>query len=160
MTDSKSDDILSLITADHREVDEYFVRLESASEAEEVYEYLNRIYKELTLHAQAEESVFYPALQKYEDAKNLVEEAKAEHSEMKVLLEDIQAAKPNSNEFRDTLRQLKEAVRHHVEEEESDVFTMVRRHISDQQLRALAQEFKTAKLQMVDEVEAAMVSSP
>ena len=156
MAKGKNQDILELLTTDHREVEQILSRIQSASNSEQLYEFFNQLYKELNLHARAEELVFYPALREYEDTDEMIEEAEAEHEESAALLEEIKALSPDSAEFQAKISELKEAFLHHVQEEESEVFETVRDCMDEPQLKQLAQEFQQAKTKIeADIVEAA-----
>ncbi|HEY9748323.1 MAG TPA: hemerythrin domain-containing protein [Allocoleopsis sp.] len=155
MAKSKNSDLLALITTDHREVEQLFAKLEKTSSTEQLYESFNQLYKEINLHARAEELVFYPALREYEDTDEMIEEAEAEHEESAALLEEIKALSPESDEFQDKISELKAAFMHHVQEEESEVFETVRDCMDEQQLKQLGQEFQQAKTKLeADIVEA------
>lgn len=152
---SKQADILSLIEADHRKVETLFAEIEQA-DAAGMYACFNQIYKELTLHAEAEEIVFYPALQEFEETEEYIEEAEEEHEEARVLLEEMKALRPEDPEFKSKLMALKEAIQHHVQEEESEIFEAVRSCMDGETLMELAEEFTDVKRKYEQEVETAM----
>lgn len=154
MAKQKATDILTLIEADHRKVEELFAEAESTKGAKKLQECFNQIYKELNLHAHAEELVFYPAMQEHEETQEYIEEAEEEHNSAKILLEEMKALGANDSEFKTRMEHLKEAVTHHVEEEESEIFAAVRECMGDQELQDLGQEFQAAKSRMESEVEA------
>ena len=79
----------------------------------------------------------------HDDIKELVNEAEEEHTEVKVLLlEQMKSLDATSSEFKTKLSELKEAVGHHVQEEENEVFPKVRKSMSDEELKQLAKEFE------------------
>ncbi|MBE8968568.1 hemerythrin domain-containing protein [Nostocales cyanobacterium LEGE 12452] len=155
MAKTKATDILSLIEAEHRQVENLFAEAEKAKGANLV-EQFNKIYIELILHARTEELVFYPALQEYKETEQYVEEAEEEHEEISVILEEIKALKHNKPEFKEKMSELKETLEHHVKEEESEIFNAVRKCMSDQELTELGQEFQETKAKLVSNVEAAL----
>ena len=152
MAKDKNQNILDLIATDHREVEQIFVQIESASNLEQLYRHFNQLYKEVNLHARAEELVFYPRLREYEDTDEMLEEAESEHDEAAALLEEIKALSPDSAEFKEKVAELKEAILHHVQEEESEVFETARDCMDDQQLKQLGQEFQQVKTKFEDEI--------
>ncbi|MDZ8096164.1 MAG: hemerythrin domain-containing protein [Nostoc sp. DedQUE05] len=154
-TKAKSTDILSLIEAEHRQVEKLFAEAEKAKGAKLV-EQFNQIYIELILHARTEELVFYPALREYEETEKYVEEAEEEHEEISVILEEIKSLKPNNPEFREKISELKETLEHHVKEEENEIFHAVRECMSDRELTELGQEFQEIKAKLTSNVEAAL----
>ncbi len=154
-TKAKSTDILSLIEAEHRQVEKLFAEAEKVKGAKLV-EQFNQIYIELILHARTEELIFYPALREYEETEQYVEEAEEEHEEISVILEEIKALKPTQPEFKEKMSELKETLEHHVEQEESEIFNAVRKCMSDRELTELGQEFQETKSKLVSNVEAAL----
>lgn len=152
MAKGKKQDILALISADHRKVEGIFSQIESAKKPDDVYKLFNEIYQELNLHARAEELVFYPSLREFEDTDDLIEEAESEHEEVEVMLEEIKALSPNAEDFMDRIAELKEAVQHHVQEEENEVFEVIRESFDNQELQALGLEFQEAKTKLAAEI--------
>ncbi|NJP09028.1 MAG: hemerythrin domain-containing protein [Leptolyngbyaceae cyanobacterium RU_5_1] len=150
--DSKKTDILSLIETDHREVEKLFKEIESAKNSNKAQEYFDQIYKELTLHAQAEELVFYPEMREYKETEKYIEEAEQEHNSVKILLEQMKALKPGDSEFETKMTHLKESVTHHVEEEESEIFSAIRKCMDEQKLHDLGQEFQETKTKLEPDV--------
>lgn len=156
MAKAKRNDILSLIETDHREVEQLFEQIQNEKDSKKVKSLFSKIYEELTLHAQAEELVFYPAMREYDETEDLIEEAEEEHNAVKILLEEMKALQPNDGEFKTKLMHLVESVQHHVEEEEEEVFSAVRESMEDEQLAQLGQEFQEAKSQVESQVKAAL----
>lgn len=149
-------DILLMIENEHREVEQLFEQLENSGNGKKAQDCFNQIYKELTLHTYAEELAFYPAMQEYEELESFIEEAESEHNAVKILLEQMKSLQPGDVEFKTKLTHLKESVMHHVQEEESEIFTAVRECIDEEKLQALGQEFQAAKQKWQSEVEAAL----
>jgi len=151
-------DVLALIEADHRTVENLFSQAETAQDNNQLYSYFNQLYKELSLHTRAEELVFYPAMREYEELEDLIAEAEEEHVEAKELLEELKLLSPEAAEFKTKLSQLKDAVQHHVEEEESEIFEAVRECMGDVELQQLQGDFANAKKMIQADVESAMSS--
>lgn len=151
----KTADVLSLIEADHRKVEQLFQEAEKAN-SKKLYECFTQIYTELNLHARAEELSFYPAMREYPETEGYIEEAESEHEEAETLMEQLRQMQPDSSDFKSTLKELKEAVQHHVEEEESEIFEAVRQCMDEGQLTELGEAFQRAKAQSQEEVQAAL----
>lgn len=117
MTEAKSQDAIALLKADHREVEELFEKFEKASGADRKQKLAQQICLELSVHAQIEEEIFYPACEgKVEE--DLLKESYVEHDGAKVLIAEIIKGEP-SDEFYDAkVKVLQEEIEHHVEEEE------------------------------------------
>jgi hemerythrin superfamily protein len=117
-------DAVALLTADHRKVERLFDDFEKAQNASQKSEIALQICKELIVHAQIEEEIFYPALrdaahtQPKVDTK--VDEAQVEHDSAKLLIQEILAGSPNEPFFDAKVKVLAEQIRHHVREEEQE----------------------------------------
>jgi hemerythrin-like domain-containing protein len=70
---------------------------------------------------------------------------KEEHTEVKVILEQMKSMDSSSEKFKEKLSELKEAVQHHVQEEENEVFPQVRQLMSAEELKQLVTEFREVK---------------
>jgi hemerythrin superfamily protein len=148
-------DIFELIKIDHRKVEEIFSAIESTKSSKTLNKYFNQLYQELNLHAQVEELTFYPTIRNHEGTEELLEEAEEEHTEVKVMLEQMQSMDSSEEEFKEKLSQLKEAVQHHVQEEENEVFPKVRQMMSTEELKQLASEFQEVKSTLQEQMSVA-----
>ena len=81
----------------------------------------------MTLHAQLEEEIFYPALREGMDEADLVDEAQVEHDSAKTLITQISGMIAGEPRFDALVTVLGEYVRHHVQEEEGEIFRKVKR---------------------------------
>lgn len=145
-------DILDVLKKDHRKAEKIFSEIEKIEDADKLSQYFDKLYKELSLHAQAEELTLYPAMREHEQTAALLEEAEEEHVEAKIMLEEIKSLDPSSPDFKAKIKQLKEAVLHHVEEEESEMFEAVSESMSEEEKEQLADEFKTTKEKLKPDV--------
>lgn len=128
-------DVIQLLTDDHREVDELFRRVHLSEKADTIEELTKQIVHELSVHAAVEEQFVYPLVRaKVDGGGDLADEGIEEHQEAKRLLADLEKLDAGSAQHRDTMEKLIELVRHHVDEEENDVFTALRAN-TDQELR-------------------------
>jgi hemerythrin superfamily protein len=148
-------DIFELIKADHRKVEELFSQIEKTNSSKQLDQYFKQLYKELNIHAQVEELTFYPSMRNYEDTEELVDEAEEEHTEVKVMLEQMKSMDSTSAEFKQKIIQLKDAVGHHVQEEENEIFPKVRQSMSDEELKQLVTEFQEVKKTLQAQMSAA-----
>lgn len=137
---------LELLKQDHHAVKELFEQAESATDEKQKRKLFDEIQTELETHAKIEESIFYPAMQKNEELKDMVLESIEEHKQIKTLLREIDSLKADSEKFEPKLKVLMENVSHHAEEEEEGkMFPKVRQLVSEQDLEALGQELEAAK---------------
>ena len=116
MADTKQDAI-ALLKADHRTVEDLFEKFENAKGAGAKHKIALQVCMELTVHAQIEEEIFYPACEgKVEE--DLLKEAYVEHDGAKVLIAEIEAGGPDDEYYDAKVKVLSEQIEHHVEEEE------------------------------------------
>src|SRR5690349_1964871 len=117
---------IELLMADHEAVDELFEAVEESDPSEHPAIF-RQIKAALEAHAHIEETIFYPSLQEEGDEAliELTSEALKEHSEMKVTLGELDAVSSETEKFEPLLTKLIEDVRHHVEEEEGEMFPAV-----------------------------------
>lgn len=120
-------DAIELLKQDHREVENLFSQFEDADETERV-PLAEQICVALTVHAQVEEELFYPAAKEAlaQQGVELVAEAEVEHNSLKQLIGEINGSSPEEEAFEARLTVLKEYVQHHVREEEEKLMPMVR----------------------------------
>ena len=140
-------DAIALLQADHRAVEEIFAAFEQTADddLEAKGTLVRRACEALTVHAMIEEELLYPeANEALEgDAQKDVEEAYVEHFLMKTLIEKFTTLKPGADGFDATFRVLTENTRHHVKEEESELFPELRQSGLD--LNALGQRLSERK---------------
>jgi len=144
---------LELLAADHRKVEDLFEQYENAKDDEDDGRtgIAERICKELTVHAQLEEEVFYPWLKENLDEEDMemVEEAYVEHGTAKDLIAQIQGAGGPDAEYDAKVKVLSEYIKHHVKEEEGEIFEAC----SDmrEELDELGQEMASRKSELAEE---------
>lgn len=137
---------IELLEQDHKIVEELFGKVESAQPGEHP-----RIFKEikaeLEAHAHVEETVFYPSLQDDGDEAlvELVSEALKEHAQAKVFLGELDAVVGDASKFDPLLTKLIQDVRHHVEEEEGEMFPMVEAQFEEQTLDMWGEQIQAEK---------------
>jgi hemerythrin superfamily protein len=137
-------DALELLEQDHAKVKKLFEEAEDADEKEQ-RAIFTQIKTELEIHTQIEESVFYPAMQRYNELKDMVAESLEEHNKVKTLLKEMDSLS-GSEDFEDKLEELIDNVEHHAEdEEESKMFPKVRELVSAAELDKLGAQLQAAK---------------
>jgi hemerythrin superfamily protein len=120
-------DIIELLEQDHRTVDELFRRFNLSDQAESQKDLGKKIVHELSVHAAVEEQFVYPLIRTSVDGGGeLANHSIEEHSEVKRLLSDIEKQEAGSSEYTTTMNQVIESVRHHVEEEQNEIFPKLR----------------------------------
>jgi len=134
---------LELLKQDHKKVKDLFEQAEGGGNPKSVFE---KIKTELETHAHIEEAVFYPAVKKHEELKDMVLESLEEHKQVKTLLREIDNLIGDSEKFEPKLKVLKENVEHHAEEEEEGkMFPKLRQLMKREELEQLGQDLEAAK---------------
>ena len=138
---------IEMLQQDHRLVEELFEAIEEADDASEREELFVELADALALHADLEENIFYPAC-KSEDTEDTLLEALQEHLQAKRLLADLLDMDPMNEVFMAKISVLKEAIRHHVEEEEGELMPAARRLLGDDMLMALGNEMIVRRVEL------------
>lgn len=137
---------LELLGSDHRMVEDLFTRYEKSTDVQERTEIVHEVIHELAVHGEVEELVFYPRLrQAVPDGNELAEEAVHEHVEMKETLNALDGMTADEDGFDKRMGELIAEVRHHVQEEENDIFSKIRDAVSDDELRTMGERMQRAK---------------
>lgn len=131
MTTAKQKDACDLLDADHKAVKKMFNEFEELTEArgntrEKKRALAEKICRELTVHAQIEEEIFYPGIRNAIRDELMMSEAEVEHDSAKQLIAQIQAMEPGDARYDATVTVLGEYVDHHVKEERNEMFPKAR----------------------------------
>jgi hypothetical protein len=157
---AKSEDAIALLKADHRKVEELFEDFEKARAEGRKQKLAEQICLELSVHAEIEEEIFYPAC-KGKVEEDLLKEAYVEHDGAKVLIAEIMNG-GSSDEFYDAkVKVLQEEIEHHIEEEErrmEGLFAQARKAGLD--MDALGEELAVRKQELTDEFMSSGVPEP
>ena len=146
-SESKPADAIKLLKADHKEVKGYFDQYEKLEDDAEKAELAQKICLALTIHAQIEEEIFYPAAREATDDEDLLDEAEVEHASAKQLIAEIQGMEVGDRLFDAKVTVLGEYIQHHVEEEETEMFPECRD--SDMDLKALGVQLAERKAELM-----------
>ncbi len=127
---------------DHRKVEKLFEKVLKTSEKnfDDREPLFNEIYQELSAHADAEEKIFYPVTEGEEKTKQLTLEAYEEHNLVKLLLEELKEMDSQSDVWMAKMKVLSEVVKHHVKEEEEELFPKAKKVIDKNLSRSMADE--------------------
>lgn len=160
MAESKNQDAIALLKADHRAVEELFEKFEKTNGYERKRKLAEEICLELSVHAQIEEEIFYPACEGKVD-EDLLKESYVEHDGAKVLIAEIAKGSPDDEFYDAKVKVLSEEIEHHVEEEEKrleGLFAQARKAELD--MDALGSELAARKQQLTDEFKATGIPTP
>jgi iron-sulfur cluster repair protein YtfE (RIC family) len=143
-------DIYSLIRQDHQKVIDIFDRLDALEiAAAERTQLFKSLKQELTVHKEAEENTFYAALSDLPEISERIEESLEEHVDIEELLEELDVLDSDSDEFTAQLRELKEEVEHHIEEEEGVIFPLARDLLTPAQAERIAQAMQDERSRLM-----------
>jgi hemerythrin superfamily protein len=141
-------DAVTLLRNDHKTVEGLFKKFEKAgpNAHKTKQDLVEKIIEELSIHAAIEEQVLYPAArEKVPDAADEVLEALEEHHIVKWVLSELDGMPADAERFDAKVSVLIESVRHHVEEEEQELFPEVRQAMGRKQLTELGDLLEQAK---------------
>jgi len=138
---------LILLKQDHGNVEALFERYEHADDdVAEKRRIADKIIEHLSVHAAIEEQVFYPGVRAaVPDSLPEVLEGLEEHHIVKWTLSELETMAANEERFDAKMRVLVESVRHHMKEEEDELFPLVRDACTNQQLEDMGDALETAK---------------
>jgi hemerythrin superfamily protein len=145
-------DAITLLKQDHRIVEALFDEFEDADEAEQS-SIAQRVCQLLTVHAQIEEELVYPAAKEaFEDEEEteLVTEAEVEHGSAKELIAKIEGMSNDDEHFKATVKVLGEYIKHHVKEEEGELFPKLKKTELD--LKELGGQLTERKLALMEQM--------
>ncbi|MFO1389130.1 hemerythrin domain-containing protein [Cellvibrio sp.] len=122
----KGKEAIALLRADHKQVNELFEEYEKTRSSARKKTLVQQICTELTIHAQIEEEIFYPAVKKALRDKELIPEATVEHATLKELIAQVEGIEPDGEMYDAKIKVLSEYVKHHVKEEQNEIFPKVK----------------------------------
>ncbi len=131
--------LYDMLEHDHEEVKQMF---SDALENEDTSKF-GEIKKELEIHMMGEEKYFYPKAKKADE--ELVQHGIEEHEEAKGLIKEIDRMGQNDQQFMPKLKELKNAVEHHIEEEEGKLFPKTQKELGDSEEDKIASQIEQEK---------------
>ena len=148
-----ANDAIALLKADHKEVAEMLEKFETARSTKG--KLAQQICMSLTVHAQIEEEIFYPAAREAlgDEGEDLLNEAEVEHNSLKELIGQIEGSSPEDELFDARVKVLGEYVKHHVKEEEGELFPKLRK--TDMDLVKVGEQLAARKKELMSQMKAA-----
>jgi hemerythrin superfamily protein len=141
---------IALLKKDHREVEGYFEEYEELKDDKAKAELAKKICTALKVHTQIEEQIFYPKARAATKDNDLLDEALVEHAGAKHLIAEIEAMKPGDDLYDAKITVLGEQIKHHVKEEEEELFPEVEESKMD--VTAVGKEMAARKSQLMAQV--------
>ncbi len=145
--------IYDLLKEDHDKTKKLLNKL-CALDAEDIEtrdELVQAIRDDLIPHARAEEAVFYNSLRALTDDTDKVMHGYKEHMEAEGFLRALQLIDKVGVEWRATAEKLRDSLEHHIKEEESEIFKLGRKVLSDEEAVAVGKAFKKMKPEVREE---------
>ena len=125
-------DAIAMLKEDHRRIRDLLQEYEAAMDPRTKRELAEEVCTELETHAQLEEQIFYPAVQEEsQEGRALVQEAIQEHQKVKDMIAALREMGPDSQAFDTKFRELMQNVEHHIEEEETEMFSLAEQELSE-----------------------------
>jgi hemerythrin superfamily protein len=141
-------DAITLLKQDHKTVEGLFKRFEKATKkgGEDRRALVDTIIEELAVHAAIEEQVFYPSVRaEVGETEDVVLESLEEHHVVKWTLSELEGMPADHERFTAKVTVLMESVRHHVKEEEEELFPKVREALGRKRLGEIGDLMEQAK---------------
>ena len=144
-----SQNAITLLRADHQKVTDLFENFEKSRATAKKKVIAQEICKELTVHATIEEEIFYPAAKAALDDTEMVPEALVEHDGVKKLIAEIEGS-AEGEMFEARVKVLSELIKHHVKEEQNELFPAVKKTTLD--LTELGSQLAARKTELLEEL--------
>jgi hemerythrin superfamily protein len=160
MADTKKQDAIALLKADHDEVRQLFKDFEKAGGDGRKEKLARQICRELTIHSMIEEEIFYPACEGKVD-EDLLKEGYVEHDAAKLMIAEIEAGEPSDEFYDSKVKVLSEEVDHHIQEEEKrmeGLFSQARRAGLD--MDQLGERLARRKAELTEQTESGDLPAP
>lgn len=144
-------EIYDTLKEDHAKLKQLLSELTSLSGKSDPHELVKQVHDALIPHARAEEAVFYNSLRELEEAKEKIKHSFQEHMEAEALLRSLQVKEKIAGDWKKTAKELRQAIEHHIEEEEGEIFTLARRLLSADEARMMDEAFTKYKAESKEE---------
>jgi hemerythrin superfamily protein len=135
---------IELLKADHKKVDLLFQKVEATEESEHKALF-EKIREELEIHTHIEETIFYPKVKEEPELEDIVLEGIEEHHQAKIFLRELASLTEDSEKFEPKLKVLMEDIKHHVQEEEGEMFPKIEELFDESTLEELGAEMEEEK---------------
>jgi hemerythrin superfamily protein len=154
-TSTKRTDAISLLKADHRQVEGWFAQFQESGSTSTKQRLASEICQALIAHTTIEEEIFYPAFLAATQDKDIHHEAMVEHDGAKMLIAQIRGMSAADDYFDAKVTVLSEMIKHHVKEEEKAGGMFAEAKKSDMDLQALGEKLLSRKKELESQAKAA-----
>lgn len=152
------EEVLNMLIADHKRAKKSFKdfeKLDAQKQADAAKELVEQTCAELQVHTTLEEELFYPAVRQALKEQDLLDEAEVEHASAKQLIEQLQSMQQQNQldgKFSATFTVLGEYVKHHIKEEEGELFEQCEKAGTKVDWAALGEQMKARKAELMEEL--------
>lgn len=146
MVEQSSINVLDMLKEDHQEVKRLFEEFDNA-EGRARQSIAEEALKALDIHTKIEEGLVYPAIREAIEEEDMVDEANEEHHVVTVLSKELRKMKASADGYRAKFKVLSELVKHHIEEEENEMFVQAEQ--ADIEWEEIGQEAMKIKERMM-----------
>lgn len=143
-SDRSDMDIMDIIFMDHQKAKTLISEIKGTNNPQRIQEFFGQLYKDVIVHAKAEEEIVYPQVRSFygeDDTQELYDE----QAELETILNEMKELDPTSSEFKSKLKQVKDMIGDHTRQEESTMFASIRKNLSPEQREQMATQFKEVK---------------
>jgi hemerythrin-like domain-containing protein len=150
---TKAGAALDMLKEDHDKVKKAFKEFEKLDreDAETMQQLVQTVCEELKVHAALEEEIFYPAVREAIDDEDIMNEAQVEHETAKMLIEQLENMGPEDPNYQATFTVLGEYVKHHIKEEEDEMFAEAKK--TDLDFEDLGARMRERKTELMGEMQ-------
>ncbi|MCW2902357.1 MAG: nickase [Streptosporangiaceae bacterium] len=139
-------DVISVLTQDHRAVQELITRLKAASDPAERRELADEVTIELVRHSIAEQMHVYPAARELlPDGDERIDKELAGNERIEKLLKELEKAEATSPDFVTLVNKLDTEVQQHISDEDTNLFPRLAQYASTDKLVELGERVESAK---------------
>jgi hypothetical protein len=158
---TKAENAMTMLKSDHQKVKELFEKFEKSKNPASQAKIAATAIEELKVHAAIEEELFYPAVRQEIDDEDIMHEADEEHHVAKLLIAELENMTGDEEHWEAKFMVLAEGVRHHIKEEEGEMFPKARK--TDIDFVALGERMSALKKRLMQDgvppdAEAKMIS--
>jgi hemerythrin-like domain-containing protein len=157
---SKGVEAIEMLKQDHDKIEKGFKEFERLAhkDAEVCHDLVMSVCEDLKIHTTLEEEIFYPAVHDAIDDEEIMNEAAVEHETARMLIEQIENMQEDDPNYHAIFKVLGEYVRHHIREEEGEMFPAARK--ADIDFDALGARLRERREELLDETGKAAGTTP
>lgn len=133
---------IEMLREDHRKVQQLFQEFDQSEDAASKRQIAQTAIQELEMHAALEEEIFYPAAMEQLDEPDLINEAQEEHHVVRLLANELKKLRGNEERFKAKFTVMAESVKHHIQEEEGELFPQIEDKLDTEEVGQRLEERK------------------